>query len=370
MRPWFRCFTESFIARDAAVTSSCYLTHTTVQQFLPSTKYDSSKGSGVSHHGFRRRRGWAAHNSEHTVGVDGVLSTGLHETASRQYAACCTFLRTAGGLDGEQRGGGSLFVEEGTGKNGAGRGESFLRLGRKMNREGTGKISGHPWERGRCVGLLLGHGKKMAGVGWCPGQPSAMRRGARLPALNREQGKKGSRAMDKSSAAMELLPLRTYRKRRGARAEEADHGVEKGAEHMGSGRHGRRGRLHARHGRKLAWAPAMGELLRGVQNRGGGARSHGRRRAGEGAGLGAGLRKRVELPAAAVEGAGGAGCSARDGEETSRGLRGEQQLGEMEVRVGGLLASSQQGGELGQGMALTPWLELQLPWEKPERWTA
>jgi hypothetical protein len=57
---------------------------------------------------------------------------------------------------------------------------------------------------------------------------------------------------------------------------------------------------------KLAWAPAMGELLRGVQIRGGGARSHGRRRAGEGAGLGAGLRKKglgamerkgVELPA-------------------------------------------------------------------------
>jgi hypothetical protein len=99
-----------------------------------------------------------------------------------------------------------------------------------------------------------------------------------------------------SSAAMEFLPLRTYRKCRGARAEEADHGVEKGAEHMGSERHGRRGRLHARHGRKLAWASAMGELLRGVRIRGGGARSHGRRRAGEGAGLGAGLRKKTWAP--------------------------------------------------------------------------
>jgi hypothetical protein len=70
-----------------------------------------------------------------------------------------------------------------------------------------------------------------------------------------------------SSAAMEFLPLRTYRKRRGARAEEVDHGVEKGAEHMGSGRHGRRGRLHARHGRKLAWASAMEELLRTEEER-------------------------------------------------------------------------------------------------------
>lgn len=49
----------------------------------------------------------------------------------------------------------------------------------------------------------------------------------------------------------------------------------------------------------------------------------------------------VELHAAVVEGAGGVGCPARDGEETSREHCGEQQLGEMEVRVGGgLLASS------------------------------
>jgi hypothetical protein len=34
----------------------------------------------VSHHGFRRRRGWAAQNSEHTVGVDGVLLTAQHPT--------------------------------------------------------------------------------------------------------------------------------------------------------------------------------------------------------------------------------------------------------------------------------------------------
>jgi hypothetical protein len=58
------------------------------------------------------------------------------------------------------------------------------------------------------------------------------------------------------------------------------------------------------------WAPAMEKLLRGVQSRRGGARAHGRRRAG------------------------GDGSPARDGEETRRELRGEQQLGEMEVRVG------------------------------------
>jgi hypothetical protein len=40
----------------------------------------------------------------------------------------------------------------------------------------------------------------------------------------------------------------------------------------------------------------MGELLRGVRIRGGGARSHGRRRAVEGAGLGAGLRKKAWAP--------------------------------------------------------------------------
>jgi hypothetical protein len=56
-------------------------------------KWDSSKGSGVSHHGFRRRRGWAAQNSEHTAGVDGVLSTGLHKTASRQRAKTSGLLR-------------------------------------------------------------------------------------------------------------------------------------------------------------------------------------------------------------------------------------------------------------------------------------
>jgi hypothetical protein len=66
----------------------------------------------------------------------------------------------------------------------------------------------------------------------------------------------------------------------------------------------------SRHGREGAGsccsAPAMEKLLRGVQIMGGGSRSHGRRRAGEGAGLGAGLRKKglgamerkgVELPA-------------------------------------------------------------------------
>jgi hypothetical protein len=96
-----------------------------------------------------------------------VLSTGLHETASRQYAACCTFLRTAGGLDGEQRGGGSLFAEEGTGKNfWASMGERALR--RAAARPGNGA---HAMARAAaavgktrevdCVGE-----KKVAGGGW------------------------------------------------------------------------------------------------------------------------------------------------------------------------------------------------------------
>jgi hypothetical protein len=62
------------------------------------------------------------------------------------------------------------------------------------------------------------------------------------------------------------------------------------------------GRLAAMEVAGVPWE----ELLRCVQIREGGARSHGRRRAGEGAGLGAGLRKKglgamerkgVELPA-------------------------------------------------------------------------
>ena len=65
-----------------------------------------------------------------------------------------------------------------------------------------------------------------------------------------------------SSAAMEFLPLRTYRKRRGARAEEADHGVEKGAEHMGSGRHGR-GCWPSREEQGEGWASMAGASARG-----------------------------------------------------------------------------------------------------------
>jgi hypothetical protein len=105
------------------------------------------------------------------------------------------------------------------------------------------------------------------GRGETAGGGAMGRSGARAPAMEESRAsriqasRRGRRTWDLassrktkewSSAAMEFLPLRTYRKRRGARAEEADHGVEKGAEHMGSGRHGRRGRLHARHGRKLA----------------------------------------------------------------------------------------------------------------------
>jgi hypothetical protein len=46
----------------------------------------------------------AAQKQQPTVSVGGVLSTGLHETASRQRAGCCAFCRTAGGHHDEQRG--------------------------------------------------------------------------------------------------------------------------------------------------------------------------------------------------------------------------------------------------------------------------
>jgi hypothetical protein len=109
--------------------------------------YKNSKGSGMSHRGSMTSQAGLRQKQQTPGERHGVLSTGLHETASRQHAACCTFLRTAGGHHREQRGGGSLFAEEGTWENGAGRGESFLLLGRKMNREGTGKKnSGRPWE--------------------------------------------------------------------------------------------------------------------------------------------------------------------------------------------------------------------------------
>jgi hypothetical protein len=48
-----------------------------------------------------------AQNSEHTTGIDGVLLTTQHKTASRQRAepsGCCTFRRAAKGHQGEQQG--------------------------------------------------------------------------------------------------------------------------------------------------------------------------------------------------------------------------------------------------------------------------
>jgi hypothetical protein len=67
----------------------------------------------------------------------------------------------------------------------------------------------------------------------------------------------------------------------------------------------------------------------------------------------------------------GAGCPARDEEETGRELRGKQQLGEMEVRVGGIAGEPLAGRWARPGeMAPMPWLEMQPPWEEPERRTA
>jgi hypothetical protein len=60
----------------------------------------------------------------------------------------------------------------------------------------------------------------------------------------------------------------------------------------------------------------------------------------------------------------------RDGEEASRELCGERQLGEMEIRVGGCWQARGREVSSAMGMALTPWLEMQLSWEKPERRTA
>jgi hypothetical protein len=58
----------------------------------------------------------------------------------------------------------------------------------KGRRGGDSRGSAAPLkpERGRCVELLLGHGRKTTGDGWLPGQPSAMGRGAQAScALNR-----------------------------------------------------------------------------------------------------------------------------------------------------------------------------------------
>jgi hypothetical protein len=70
-----------------------------------------------------------------------------------------------------------------------------------MGERALRRAAARPWE-------------KKAGDGWRPGQRSAIRRGARLPALNREQGKKGAL-------------------RRGASQR-----WKKGAEHRGYGRPG------------------------------------------------------------------------------------------------------------------------------------
>jgi hypothetical protein len=94
--------------------------------------YKNSKGSGMSHRGSMTSRAGLRQKQQTPGERHGVLSIGLHETASRQHAACCTFLRTAGGHHGEQRGGGSLFAEEGTGK-------KWSREGRKF------PAAGQPW---------------------------------------------------------------------------------------------------------------------------------------------------------------------------------------------------------------------------------
>jgi hypothetical protein len=49
-------------------------------------KWDSSKGSGVSHHDFRRCHGWAEQNSEHTAAI----------TACYNNTSPSTFCRTLG----------------------------------------------------------------------------------------------------------------------------------------------------------------------------------------------------------------------------------------------------------------------------------
>jgi hypothetical protein len=66
----------------------------------------------------------------------------------------------------------------------------------------------------------------------------------------------------------------------------------------------------------------MEELLRGVQNREGGARAHGRRRAGEGACLGADLRKKglgaMERKGAELPARWGRRCCCAWGKKTGR----------------------------------------------------
>jgi hypothetical protein len=117
------------------------------------------------------------------------------------HRGCCSLHRsvdaarggTSTGVDGGQMGGLTAMGKWSCAGTAAGRkmNRALGKLWASMGERALRRAAARPW-------------KKMAGEGWRPGQPSAMRRGARLPALNREQGKKGSRAMDKSSAAMEL----------------------------------------------------------------------------------------------------------------------------------------------------------------------
>jgi hypothetical protein len=85
----------------------------------------NKQGSSLSHRGEWRRCLGLRRNSEHTASIDGVLFTALYEIASWQHVACCTFWQTIGGHHGEQRGGGSLFAEEGTGKKWSREGREF-----------------------------------------------------------------------------------------------------------------------------------------------------------------------------------------------------------------------------------------------------
>jgi hypothetical protein len=91
----------------------------------------------------------------------GVLSTRLHETASRQHAACCTFLRIAGGHHGEQRGGGSLL-----------RIGTAAQIGRRRTGRAEHKCG---WRPGVCFRWFNNGGGE--GYGWGSGGSATARTG-------------------------------------------------------------------------------------------------------------------------------------------------------------------------------------------------
>jgi hypothetical protein len=128
------------------------------QQFNHFTEHKNmiaARAAGVSHHGFRRRRGWGCAASTRATTRD--EGSGDRTGGLLQRAACCAFCQTAGGHHREQRGG--------------------------FNSATTPAAMGEQ-RRGTDLGLLLHSREKI----WTPGRRG---RAARLQGAS-ARGKKGA----------------------------------------------------------------------------------------------------------------------------------------------------------------------------------